>query len=63
MRWERGNERTRHHDLRRTNYDSGSHRDPCRGPGLVPGPDCDPVVEVGTRHYVVLCNRSKDRKV
>jgi len=24
VRWERGNERTRHHDLRRTNYDSGS---------------------------------------
>ena len=24
MRWERGNERTRHHDLRRTNYDSGT---------------------------------------
>jgi len=24
VRWERGNERTRHHDLRRTNYDSGT---------------------------------------
>ncbi|MCS5664240.1 MAG: hypothetical protein NZ582_00285 [Acidimicrobiales bacterium] len=33
MRWERGNERTRHHDLRRTNYDSGSRHDYAYGNG------------------------------
>ena len=33
VRWERGNERTRHHDLRRTNYDSGSRHDYAYGNG------------------------------